>query len=155
MLATLNRDHHRTVFIHNVYRTEIPTINFKRLAMVRRGVPFPLVESICLHKAAVGNTFLQRLDHIAGQNVGPLGFAGVQLNGRFSCDTLADSGVGFQQAIRADIFGEKNLSFGLWCIGSTSRPLRNSTGKSTKRNRAILQIKFVWKFSFSSGISFR
>ena len=77
MLAAFHRKHDGAVFIHDVNRAESPAIDFQGFTMLLRGVPIADVKRVGFYNVAVGNTLLERLHHITGQNIRTVAFAGV------------------------------------------------------------------------------
>lgn len=58
--------------------------------MLFGGIAVALIEGVGFYDGAVGDLLLQRFDQLARQNVGPVLFAGVQLDSYLAVNTFVD-----------------------------------------------------------------
>ena len=97
---------HRAFLIHDVHRAEVPAVHLDGLAVQLRGVAVALVERVRFHDIAVRHLSLERLHHVAGQDVRAVLFARVQLDGHLAVNTLIDEPVQTDQMLCIDVLRE-------------------------------------------------
>ena len=76
--------------VHDVDRAERPAVDLQRFQMALGGIAVTLIERVGFYDGAVGDLLLQRFDQLERQNVGPVLFAGVQLDSYHAVYTFVD-----------------------------------------------------------------
>ena len=90
VLPALDRNHHGTVLVHDVYRAEIPAVDLEGFAMIGSRKPLALIQSVGFHQAAIRNMLLQGFHHLPRKNIGTMRLTGVYFDSYLSADLLID-----------------------------------------------------------------
>lgn len=90
MLAVAYRQIYSAFCVHDINRAERPAVDLQRFQMALGGIAVALIERVGFYDGAVGDLLLQRFDQLARQNVGPVLFAGVQLDSYLAVNTFVD-----------------------------------------------------------------
>ena len=104
--AVLYGEHHFAVFVHDIHVAEGPAVYLEGFAVLFGSVAVAFVPGVGLHNLGVGNLCLEFLDPFAGQNIGTVLFAGVELDGNTTGDALVDFLVQLNEASGTQVLGE-------------------------------------------------
>ena len=125
--------------VHNVHGAEGPAVGLQGFPVPFRSLARAFVKHVALHNGTVGNGSLEPLHPGAGQNVRPVGFAGVQFEGDLAGHAFIDLGVDVQQALGAQIPGEKNLGLGRRRGQSRAALQGKAHGQRSRGQRPVFQ----------------
>lgn len=115
MLAAADRKLDSPFFVHDIDRAEGPAIHLQGVAVHGCRVAVSLVERIRFYDRAVLHLLLKGGYHVTRQDIRPMLFTGMQLDGYFAIDGIIDPCVERDQVRRIDHAGEVHLGAAAFC----------------------------------------
>ena len=111
MKAVSHGKHDTAILVHDVYIAECPAIDAKSFPVFLRRSAVAGIHGVRLNDRAVRDMRLKRFHHVTGQNVWPMLLTGMELDGNFAVNALADTIIEFDEMVCIDMLGEINLGF--------------------------------------------
>ena len=97
----------RSVFVHDIHRAEGPSVYLQRFPVLLGGIAVSLVVRVCLHDGGLGEIILNQMLHPGpGDDVGAVLLAGVEFDGHFSSEGLADAPIDFFESLGGQVSGK-------------------------------------------------
>ena len=103
MPALAHRQRNIPFLIHDIYRTEIPTIDCECLAMLRCRIAAARIQGIRLNDRALRHMCLESLHHIPRQDIRAMRLARMQLNRDLAINPFIDDVVQPDQMLRINM----------------------------------------------------
>ena len=110
MFAAFNRKCNPAFFVHDINRTESPTINLECLFVPCCRVAIAKIHRIGLNYIAVRNLRLKFLNHITRQDVWTILFSSMKFNADFAINISVNHIVKFNEMISINFICEVNFS---------------------------------------------
>ena len=124
------------LLVEDVDGAERPAVHLQRTAVLLGGVAVALIVRVGLDDAGVGQVFLKEgLDPVAGNDVGAVLLAGVQLHAGASPDVSADLLVGRDESLGREATGE--VDYGLVARAGVVGDVKVAVGARADGGRGV------------------